>query len=79
MINGGTTIHTADGSSVTITPRGIEYDLHVRNARGETIATVVMNADDLAALNADMGEHVDNDEDYDQGYADGYRDGQEAA
>ncbi|MDX2575916.1 hypothetical protein PV332_10530 [Streptomyces scabiei] len=50
MINGGTTIHTADGSSVTITPRGIEYDLHVRNAKGDTIATVEMSADDVAAL-----------------------------
>lgn len=54
MINGGTTIHTADGSSVTITPRGIEYDLHVRNARGDSIATVEMSADDYAALRADM-------------------------
>lgn len=50
------TIHTADGSSVTITPRGIEYDLHVRNARGETISTVVMNSDDLAALVAEADE-----------------------
>jgi hypothetical protein len=44
------TIHTADGSSVSVTPRGIEYDLHVRNAKGETIATVVMSSDDLDAL-----------------------------
>ncbi|MFD9442140.1 hypothetical protein [Streptomyces sp. NPDC060001] len=44
------TIHTADGSSVSITPRGIEYDLHVRNAAGQTVATVEMNADDLDAL-----------------------------
>ncbi|MFB7114061.1 hypothetical protein [Streptomyces sp. NPDC056291] len=50
MINGGTTIHTADGSSVTITPIGLEYDLNTRNAKGETISTVRMNADDLAAL-----------------------------
>ncbi|GAB1326949.1 hypothetical protein [Streptomyces sennicomposti] len=83
MINGGTTIHTADGSTVTVTLRGIEYDLHVRNARGDTIATVEMSADDLDALYAEMGEHVGNDEDYDedydQGYSDGYYDGQEAA
>jgi hypothetical protein len=56
MTNGGRTIHTADGSSVTITPRGIEYDLHVRNARGESIATVEMNADDLSALADDAEE-----------------------
>lgn len=58
MINGGRTIHTADGSSVTITPRGIEYDLHVRNARGDTIATVVMNQDDVDALYLEMDEHT---------------------
>jgi hypothetical protein len=56
MVNGGRTIHTADGSSVTITPRGIEYDLHVRNAAGATIATVAMNGDDLAALIAEADE-----------------------
>jgi hypothetical protein len=48
------TIHTADGSSVTITPRGIEYDLRVRDAAGRTVATVEMSADDYAALRADM-------------------------
>lgn len=57
MINGGTTIHTADGSSVNITPRGIEFDLHVRNAKGDTIATVVMSSDDLDAL-LDEAEEV---------------------
>ncbi|MET9480959.1 hypothetical protein [Streptomyces sp. NPDC006638] len=46
------TIHTADGSSVTIRPRGneYEYDLETRNAIGETISTVVMSAADLGAL-----------------------------
>jgi hypothetical protein len=58
MINGGRTIHTADGSSVTITRRGIEYDLHVRNARGESIATVEMNEDDVRALIAETEEAV---------------------
>lgn len=58
MINGGTTIHTADGSSVTVTPRGIEYDLHVRNAKGETVATVVMNQDDVDALYEELDEHT---------------------
>ncbi|MEU1037676.1 hypothetical protein [Streptomyces sp. NPDC005907] len=56
MVNGGRTIHTADGSSVTITPRGIEYDLHVRDAAGRTVATVEMDADDLAALSDEAEE-----------------------
>lgn len=51
-------IHTADGSSVTISRRGIEYDLETRNPAGETIATVVMSEDDLDALYAEMGEYV---------------------
>ncbi|MFB7479551.1 hypothetical protein ACFUEM_08625 [Streptomyces anulatus] len=50
MITAGTTIHTADGSSVTISRRGIEFDLETRNARGETISTVVMNEADVKAL-----------------------------
>ncbi|MEU3986095.1 hypothetical protein AB0F77_39565 [Streptomyces sp. NPDC026672] len=50
MIHGGTTIHTADGSTVSITPIGLEYDLHTRNAKGETISTVRMSHDDLSAL-----------------------------
>ncbi|MEU1200137.1 hypothetical protein ABZ446_28480 [Streptomyces sp. NPDC005813] len=58
MINGGTTIHTADGSSVTITPRGVEYDLHIRDAAGRTIATVEMSQDDLDALYLEMDEHT---------------------
>ncbi|WP_405620275.1 hypothetical protein [Streptomyces sp. NBC_00076] len=53
MINGGRTIPTADGSSVTITPRGIEYDLHLRDAAGRSIATVEMNEDDVKALIAE--------------------------
>ncbi|MFF1625580.1 hypothetical protein [Streptomyces sp. NPDC058272] len=58
MVNGGRTIHTADGSSVTVTPRGIEYDLHVRDAAGRTVATVEMSQDDLDALYMDMDEHT---------------------
>ncbi|CAO0836119.1 putative protein OS=Streptomyces microflavus OX=1919 GN=Smic_81020 PE=4 SV=1 [Streptomyces microflavus] len=50
MINTPTTIHTADGSSVTITRRGLEFDLETRNARGETISTVVMNEAGVRAL-----------------------------
>ncbi|WP_198550252.1 hypothetical protein [Streptomyces silvensis] len=50
MINGGHITHTADGSSVTIRRRGLEYDLETRNARGETVATVVMGRHDLDEL-----------------------------
>ncbi|MGW0468318.1 hypothetical protein ACWDX6_24085 [Streptomyces sp. NPDC003027] len=72
------TIHTADGSSVTIRRRGIEYDLETKNARGETISTVVMNQDDLDALFDEMAEYAESDA-FDEAYQDGYRDGQEAA
>jgi 3-deoxy-D-arabino-heptulosonate 7-phosphate (DAHP) synthase len=58
MLNGGTTIHTADGSSVNVTPRGLEFDLHVRDAAGRTVATVVMNQDDLDALYEEMDAHT---------------------
>ncbi|MEW1551379.1 hypothetical protein [Streptomyces tsukubensis] len=51
-------IHTADGSSVTVQPRGLGYDLRTRNARGETISTVVMNQDDLDALYEEMSEYA---------------------
>ncbi|MET9959309.1 hypothetical protein ABZ128_09505 [Streptomyces sp. NPDC006326] len=45
------TIHTADGSTVTVRPHGNHaYDLETRNPKGETIATVVMSAADLQAL-----------------------------
>ncbi|WP_008412906.1 hypothetical protein [Streptomyces sp. SM8] len=50
------TIHTADGSTVTVTPRGIEYDLHIRNAAGRTVATVEMNRADYLSLLAEMRE-----------------------
>lgn len=56
MINAGTTIHTADGSTVTVRRRGIEYDLETRNAKGETISTVVMSQDDLDALLSEIEE-----------------------
>lgn len=51
-----TAIHTADGSTVRIRRRGIEYDLETLNARGETVSTVVMSADDYAALRDEMDE-----------------------
>lgn len=50
------TIHTADGSTVTITPRGLEYDLHVRTAAGRSVATVQMSERDLRALLVQAGE-----------------------
>ncbi|WP_327712396.1 hypothetical protein OG912_32250 [Streptomyces sp. NBC_00464] len=49
-----TTIHTADGSQVTIRRRGIEFDLETRNARGETISTVVMDSADMVRLMEEM-------------------------
>lgn len=49
-----TVIHTADGSQVTIRRRGIEFDLETRNARGETISTVVMNEADMGRLMEEM-------------------------
>lgn len=72
-------IHTADGSSVTIRRRGIEFDLETRNARGETISTVVMAEKDVVALfeNADV-ETGEYDRGYGDGYESGYEDGYEA-
>ncbi|MFD7646370.1 hypothetical protein ACFV5M_01710 [Streptomyces albidoflavus] len=55
-MNTSRTIHTADGSTVTVTPRGIEYDLHVRNAKGHTVATVEMSRADYLVLLAEMRE-----------------------
>ncbi|MGW2950764.1 hypothetical protein [Streptomyces eurythermus] len=58
MINGGTTIHTASGATVTVRRRGLEYDLEVRNAKGETIATVVMGQADLDDLYEELDAHT---------------------
>nr|WSW58480.1 hypothetical protein OG513_07730 [Streptomyces sp. NBC_00998] len=73
-----TTIHTADGSSVTVRRRGILIDLETRNARGETISTVVMNEDDAAALLSELEDETGSDA-YGEGYRAGYADGKEAA
>jgi hypothetical protein len=70
-----TTIHTADGSMVTIRRRGIEFDLETKNARGETISTVVMSEDDVVELLESVDVEVGNDA-YDEGYQKGYTDGQ---
>ncbi|WP_329168321.1 hypothetical protein OG709_29950 [Streptomyces sp. NBC_01267] len=56
MKHSSTTIHTADGSSVTVRQRGIAYDLETRNALGETISTVQMSRRDFVALLAEMDE-----------------------
>jgi hypothetical protein len=58
MVNGGRTIHTADGSTVSIRPIGLEYDLETKSARGDTIATVRMGQDDLDALYMELDEHT---------------------
>lgn len=70
-----TTIHTADGSQVTIRRRGIEFDLETKNPRGETISTVVMSEDDVIELLESVDVEVGNDA-YDEGYQKGYTDGQ---
>ncbi|MFJ3588598.1 hypothetical protein ACIQUY_04820 [Streptomyces sp. NPDC090231] len=73
-----TTIHTADGSTVTIRRRGIEFDLETRNARGETISTVVMNEDDVSQLLAEADIDV-NGNPYNRGYDQGYKDAERDA
>ncbi|MFI9123861.1 hypothetical protein ACIGW0_31470 [Streptomyces bikiniensis] len=73
-----TTIHTADGSSVTIRRRGIVYDLETKNALGQTISTVEMGQADLDRLYREMGDDANSDS-HDRAYAAGYRDGREAA
>ncbi|MGW2515001.1 hypothetical protein ACWC0A_37665 [Streptomyces scopuliridis] len=51
------TIHTADGQSVTIRRiPGNRFDLETKNEAGETISTVVMSAACFAALRAQMDE-----------------------
>lgn len=59
-----------------MSPR-IEYDLETRNARGETISTVVMSSDDVTALLTELEDEVNCDQ-YDKGYKDGYADGEAA-
>lgn len=44
------TVPTRDGGTVEITRRGSLVDLHVRDAEGRTIATVVRRAGDAALL-----------------------------
>lgn len=45
-----TTVHTADGSTITIRPRERQFDLETKNAGGDTISTVVMTSAELATL-----------------------------
>ncbi|MGP3750872.1 hypothetical protein [Streptomyces sp. IBSNAI001] len=65
------TIHTANGSTVTITRRGLEFDLETRNPRGEVISTVVMDEDDVSQLLGEADIDI-NGSAYDEGYRDGY-------
>lgn len=44
------TIDTASGATIHVTRVGVWFDLHVKNPKGETIATVSMSEDDLSAL-----------------------------
>ncbi|MFI2213016.1 hypothetical protein [Streptomyces sp. NPDC020141] len=48
------TLHTYSGYTITVTPMGGVYDLHVRSAEGETAATVRMSAAELAVLRGDL-------------------------
>ncbi|MFJ3084458.1 hypothetical protein ACIPJG_32540 [Streptomyces halstedii] len=74
-----TIVHTANGSTVTLTRRGIEFDLETRNAKGETISTVVMNEAAAEALLTSAGVYINAfDDAYDRGYRDGRRDGEAA-
>jgi hypothetical protein len=82
VINGGTTIHTATGATVTVRRRGIEYDFETRNPRGEMISTVVMSEDDARALLDEIATETNAgtyDEGYDAGYDKGYSDGYDDA
>jgi hypothetical protein len=52
------TYTTADGGTIEATRRGLEIDLHVRDAVGRTVATVEMSEDDATALLADLDATV---------------------
>lgn len=41
---------TADGGTIEARRMGLMWDMHLRNARGETVATVVINSDDARSL-----------------------------
>ncbi|WP_425837390.1 hypothetical protein [Streptomyces fractus] len=49
-------IETADGSTLDLVERGVEYDLHLRAADGRTVATVEMSRDDVRKLLIDAAE-----------------------
>jgi hypothetical protein len=48
------TYTTADGGTIEATRRGLEIDLHVRDAAGRTVATVVLSENDAAVLLSDL-------------------------
>lgn len=49
------TVATTDGGTVTITRCGALVDIHVRNAEGQTVATVTRQAGDAARMLSGFG------------------------
>lgn len=45
---------TANGSTIEIRPNGINVDMHLRDASGRTVATVVMSKYDAWSLVCDL-------------------------
>jgi len=41
---------TANGGVIEVTRMGLLWDMRLRNEKGETVATVVLNSDDADAL-----------------------------
>lgn len=52
------TYTTADGGTIEATRRGLEIDLHVRDAAGRTVATVVMSEHTAGDLLGKLGAEV---------------------
>ncbi|BDM70589.1 hypothetical protein HEK616_40760 [Streptomyces nigrescens] len=48
------TLYTADGHTISVSPVGDHYDLHVRDEAGRTLATVTMTPAELDALRAEI-------------------------
>lgn len=53
------TYTTFDGGTVDVTRRGHRFEFQVRNATGETTATVEMGSDDAWALLEALGKGLD--------------------
>jgi hypothetical protein len=52
------TYTTADGGTIEATRRGLEVDLHVRDAAGRTVATVEMSEFAAEDLLAELGSEI---------------------